>query len=89
MWYHSGFSGDPPLEATSAYSPPCSTRMRGFLRTLPLLAPRLVTTMIGIPVSINVLARWPPEASYSATWFRTQSQGLGSYSPCSVVMGRA
>ena len=68
----------PPLEAMSAYSPPCSTRMTGLLRTLPLLAPRVVTTTMGMPVSISVLARWPPEASYSATWSRTQSHVEGS-----------
>jgi len=66
------------LDATSAYSPFCSTRMRPNFRTLPLFAPRVVTTMMGISVSRSVLARWPPEASYSATWSRTQSQGLGS-----------
>ena len=52
--------------------------MTGVLRTLPLLAPRVVTTMMGMPVSSSVLAFWPPEASYSATWSRTQSEGLGS-----------
>ncbi|HXA72663.1 MAG TPA: hypothetical protein VNV83_00335 [Acidimicrobiales bacterium] len=52
--------------------------MRPNFRTLPLFAPRVVTTMMGISVSRSVLARWPPEASYSATWSRTQSQGLGS-----------
>ena len=52
--------------------------MSGFLRSLPLLAPRLVTTMMGMPVSSSVLARVPPEASYSATWSRTHSDGLGS-----------
>ena len=43
--------------------------------------------MMGMPVSSRVLARSPPDASYSATWSRTQSEGLGSYSPWSVVMG--
>src|SRR4051812_2935613 len=71
----------PPCEATSAYSPSCSTRIMAILRTLPLLLPLVVTTMTGSPVSRSVLARSPPDASYSATWSRTQSQALGSYSP--------
>src|SRR4051794_12693583 len=60
--------------------------MSGVLRSLPVLFPRVVTTTIGRPVSRNVLARWPPEASYSATWSRTQPYGLGSYSPSSGDM---
>jgi fermentation-respiration switch protein FrsA (DUF1100 family) len=58
---------DPSLEAINAYSPSCSTRMRANLRSLPLLDPTLVTMITGIPVSIRVLARVPPDASYSAT----------------------
>jgi hypothetical protein len=46
--------------------------MSGVLRSLPVLLPRVVTTMIGRPVSRNVFARRPPEASYSATCSRTQ-----------------
>ena len=61
--------------------------MSGVLRSLPVLLPRVVTTMIGRPVSRNVLARRPPEASYSATCSRTQPYGLGSYSPSSGDMG--
>jgi hypothetical protein len=34
-------------------------------------------------VSRSVLARAPPDASYSATWSRTHPYGLGSYSPTS------
>ncbi len=82
--YQPGLSGLPPLLATSAYSPSCSTRMSPILRTFPLFAPRIVTMMIGIPVSRSVLARVPPEASYSATCWATHDDALGSYSP---VMG--
>ena len=88
LWNHSGFSGAPPFDATSAYSPPCSTRMTGFLRTLPLLAPRVRHHDDRHPrVHAACWPAAPPEASYSATWSRTHSHGLGSYSPCSVVMG--
>jgi hypothetical protein len=41
----------------------------------------MVTTTIGIPVSRSVLARVPPDASYSATWSRTHAAVLGTYSP--------
>src|SRR6187431_1068100 len=61
--------------------------MSGVLRSLPVLFPRVVTTTIGRPLSRNVLARRPPEASYSATCSRTQPYGLGSYSPSSGDMG--
>ena len=73
----------PPTEATAAYLPSCSTRMSGFLRSLPDFAPRLVTMMTARPVSANVPASAPPERSYASTWSRTQSQLLGSYSPFS------
>ena len=81
LWYHSGFSGVPPLEATIAYSPPCSTRITGSLRTFPLTRPRMVTMITGISVLPSVFPRLPPELSYSATWSRTHWAGLGSYSP--------
>ena len=70
--------GAPPLEATRAYSPPCSTRISGVFLILPLLLPRVVTITTGIPVSSRVLALLPPELSYSATWFLTHSEELGS-----------
>ena len=57
-----GASGAPPIEATSAYSPSCSTRMSGVLRSLPLLLPRVVTMMIASPVSRSVLASRPAGA---------------------------
>src|SRR4051812_17917412 len=60
--------------------------MSGVLRSLPVLFPRVVTTTIGRPVSRKVLARRPPDASYSATCSRTQPYGLGSYSPSSGDM---
>ena len=43
--------------ATSAYSPPCSTRISGVLRILPLLFPRVVRMITGSPVSRSVLPR--------------------------------
>src|SRR3990172_8281163 len=69
------------MDATTAYSPLCSTRIRGVLRTLPLLLPRVVRMMTGRPVSWKVLPSRPPVRSYVATWSRTRAQGLGSYSP--------
>src|SRR3954471_8852848 len=86
LWYQTGCRGEPPCDATSAYSPSCSTRMSGVLRSLPDLFPRVVTTTIDRPLSRNVLARRPPDASYSATCSRTQPYGLGSYSPSSGDM---
>jgi len=38
-------------------------RITGVLRTLPLLAPRLVTTTTGMPVSASVVPLVPPELS--------------------------
>ncbi len=63
LWYQTGLVGAPPCEATSAYSPSCSTRMSGVLRILPLLLPRVVTMMIGMPVSKSVLPSAPPDPS--------------------------
>src|SRR4029079_15921739 len=59
--------------------------MTGFLRTLPDFAPSEVITTIGSPVSRNVLARCPSEASNSATWSRTHCCLLGTYSPWRVM----
>src|SRR5580698_3658968 len=73
------------MDATSRYSPSCSTRISGVLRSFPLLLPRLVTMITGRPVSRSVLARWPPDASYSATWSRTHRAVLGSYSPSRLM----
>jgi hypothetical protein len=53
--------GDPPFEATRAYSPSCSSRMRAISRSVPLLFPRMVTTSPG--PSHKVSACWPPERS--------------------------
>ena len=50
-----------------AYRPSCSTRITGVLRTLPLLAPRLVTITTGRPVLSSVVPWVPPELSYSST----------------------
>ena len=51
------------MDATSAYSPSCSTRISAILRTLPVLFPRMVTTITGSPVSSSVFACSPPERS--------------------------
>src|ERR1700722_16915956 len=53
--------------------------MTGVLRTFPDLAPRLATTITGTPRS--VVPSVPPELSIFSTWSRTQSLGLGAYSP--------
>ena len=49
-------SSEPLLEATTASALPAVTRITGFFRSLLLLAPRVVTPTMGIPVSHNVLA---------------------------------
>src|SRR3954454_7086589 len=87
LWYQTGCFGAPPIDATSAYSPSCSTRMSGVLRSAPLLLPRVVRMMIGNPVSSSVFASRPPVRSYVSTWVLTHSQGLGAYSPslCSLM----
>src|SRR5664280_84489 len=54
--------------------------MTGVFRIIPLRFPRVVKITIGRPVSRRVLARTPPEVSYSATWSRTHCAGLGAYS---------
>ena len=46
-----------------AYAPPCSTRIKGNLRILPLFLPRVVKTTTGSPVSLSVLASRPSVAS--------------------------
>src|SRR5436190_17984803 len=83
--YHCGFFGAPPIDATSAYSPSCSTRISAVLRRVPLLLPRVVTMTMGNPVSSKVLASRPPERSYCSTWSRTHCHGLGTYSPSSAT----
>src|SRR4051795_4268821 len=79
LWYQVGWLGAPPFEATSAYLPSCSTRITGFLRILPDLAPTDVTTTTGTPR--RVVPSVPPDDSYASTWSRTHCSGLGSYSP--------
>src|SRR5205085_1115439 len=76
--------GAPPLEATAAYTPPCSTRITGFLRSLPELAPSDVITTTGTPRNVAPLV--PPDVSYSWTCSRTHFAWLGSYSPCSGIV---
>src|ERR1700743_692945 len=79
--YHDGCSGAPPLEATAAYLPSCSTRITGFLRSLPDAEPIEVMTITGTPRSTVPLV--PPELSISSTCLRTHSAELGAYSPSS------
>src|SRR5215210_1029093 len=74
------------MEATARYWPCRSTRMSGFLRSAPDLRPTEVITTIGSWPPRRVLARAPPEASYSATWSRTHCSVLGTYSPTRRVM---
>ena len=81
-----GVCGAPPIEATARYLPSRSTRIRGFLRRAPDLRPTEVITTIGSLPPRRVLARAPPEASYSATWSRTHLALLGMYSPTRRVM---
>src|SRR5439155_26829790 len=79
--YHTGCCGAPPIDATTAYSPSCSTRINADLRSLAVLRPRVVSTTIGLPWSSA--ASLPPLASNSSTCLLTQSHGLGTYSPSS------
>lgn len=79
LWYQTGFFGAPPWEATTAYAPSCSTRIRGVLRSLPLLAPRVVSRITGM--SRIVIPSLPPDFSMRSTCSRTHWVGLGSYSP--------
>ena len=62
-----------------AYSPSCSTRINGDLRSFPLLFPLVVSSTTGIP--FIVVPSVPPEFSYSSACLRAQSDELGSYSP--------
>ena len=78
-----GCSGAPPFEATRAYLPSCSTRISGFLRSLPLFAPTEVHHDHGDAAHRRALL--PPEDSIFSTWSRTHFSGLGSYSPFSVM----
>lgn len=79
--YQTGCLGAPPSEATTAYSPWCSTRISGVLRSLPDLAPTVVSRMIGLPLSS--VASVPPDSMYFSACSRAQSEVLGSYSPVS------
>ena len=63
LWYQVGCVGAPPCEATAAYTPSFSTRMTGFLRSLPLFAPTDVITTIGHSEwPRRVFASVPPDA---------------------------
>src|SRR5262245_25951626 len=69
------------MEATARYLPSRSTRISGFLRRAPDFRPTEVMTTIGSGPPRRVLARAPPDASYSSTWSRTHCRVLGMYSP--------
>jgi hypothetical protein len=60
--------------------------MSAVLRSLPLFAPSVVSTMTGIPVSYSVCASVPPDASYRSACLRAQALVLGAYSPCSGIL---
>src|SRR5690625_1623757 len=79
LWYHTGCLGAPPMEATAAYAPSCSTRMSGILRIAPDLAPRVVRMITGNPRRVPPSA--PSVRSYNSTCSRTCGRGLGTYSP--------
>src|SRR5277367_4043806 len=81
LWYQTGFFGAPPNDATQAYSPLCSTRISGVLRRLPVLAPTVVSRMMGMPFISAASA--PPDSAYLSACSRDQSHGLGAYSPSS------
>src|SRR5271168_5543511 len=83
LWYQTGFFGAPPSEATTAYSPLCSTRISGVLRSLLVLAPTVVSRMMGLP--FISAASDPPDSAYLSACSRDQSQGLGAYSPVSGI----
>ena len=73
LWYQTGCLGAPPREATIAYSPSCSTRISGVLRSLPVLAPTVVSTMMGFP--FMSVASVPPDCSYFSACSRAQFHG--------------
>src|SRR5690606_9070700 len=82
--YHDGCCGAPPFDATTAYTPSCSTRMSAFLRSLPLQAPTEVSTMMGLPR--NSFASAPAEASKVSACVRAHSEVLGAYSPVNGIL---
>src|SRR5690348_18477658 len=52
-------------------------RINGILRMLPVLLPRVVKMITGLPRS--VLPSRPPVDSYVSTWSRTHFSGLATY----------
>src|SRR6476469_56323 len=80
--YHFGCSGAPPLLATAAYTPSCSTRISGTLRILPD-SPRMVSSTTGRFMMCT--ERVVPVSAIFSTCSRTQPRGLGAYSPCIVM----
>jgi hypothetical protein len=83
LCYQTGCFGAPPSEATTAYSPLCSTRISGVLRSLPVSAPTLVSRMIGLPFMSAASA--PPDSACLSACSRDQSLGLGADSPVSGI----
>src|SRR5690606_5521649 len=77
LWYHCGCFGPPPTEATAAYTPSCSTRMSGTLRTAPDFAPRMVSRTTGRFWMWT--DRVSPVSSIRSTCRRTHPVGLGRY----------
>ena len=76
--YHLGWSRDPPLLATAAYTPSCSTRMSGTLRMAPVFTPRIVSMTTGRFITDTDLVS--PVASILSTCLRTHVHVLGTYS---------
>ena len=75
-----GSRGAPPFDATAAYLPSFSTRMTGFLRSLPDFAPRDVITTIGhsgLPWRMLPPGRWRP---------RTPRPGRGPTAGAGLVL---
>ena len=79
--YQAGCLGAPPIDATSAYSPSCSTRISGTYQSLPDLAPRMVTRTTSR--SWILAASVVPASRIFSVCLRTQSTGLISYVPSS------
>src|ERR1700712_2843866 len=83
--YQTGCFGAPPSEATTAYSPSCSTRISGVLRTFPDFAPMVVSRITGRPLSS--MPSVPPEVMNVSAFSLAQSDVLGSYSPINGMTG--
>ena len=58
---HTGLSGAPPIDATTAYRSPSVTRMSGALRTAPVLRPLVHRITQGLPS--RSVPSVPPDSS--------------------------